>query len=155
VILSNSSHEAASTLYVEGNIENVGSANIDGFSVYVTYYNADGEVFAVSSEGSTGLAPNETAPFSVSLSGFNEGGRLEAFDRYEVTAEGYDYSLWSADGQLINPEVVYVLGTPEETIVPVKPEGSSYVIYIIIAVLAIGIVVVALFLRSRKHAVEK
>ena len=131
VIVSNSSHEAGSSLYVEGNVENVGSTSIDSFSVYVTYYNQGGDVLAVSAEGGGGLAPNETGSFSVSLNGFNEGGRLEEVDRYGVTAEGYDNSLWTADGQLISPEVVYVLGAPEETVVPVQPESFPYLIYII------------------------
>ena len=156
VIVSNSSHEAGSTLYVEGNVENVGSTSIDSFSVYVTYYKQGGDVLAVSAEGGGGLTPNETGSFSVSLNGFNEGGRLEEVDRYVVTAEGYDNSLWTADGQLISPEVVYVLGTPEATVVPVQPESFPYLIFIIaIAVVTVIVVVAAFFMRSKKHAVVK
>jgi hypothetical protein len=157
VIASNSSHEVDSILYVEGNIENTSSTSMDSLSVYVTYYKENGDVLAVSAEGGRGLAPNETGPFSVSLNGFNEGGRLEEIYRYDVTAEGYDNSLWTADGQLINPEVVYVLGTPEETVVPVQPDSFPYFIYVVAIVLVLVIVVVAvLFLRkSQKHAVVK
>jgi hypothetical protein len=157
VILSNNSHEAGSTLYVEGNIENIGSASMDSINVFVTYYKENGEVLAVSMEGSRGLAPNETGPFSVSLNGFNEGGRLEEVHRYEVTAEGYDNSLWTADGQLINPEVVYAIGTPEETVVPVQPDSFPYFIYVVAIVLVLVIIVVAvLFLKkSQKHVLVK
>ena len=156
-IVSNSSHEAGSTLFVEGNVENIGSASIDSLNVFVTYYKESGEVLAASMEGSRGLAPNETVSFSVSLNGFNEGGRLEEIYRYEVTAEGYDNSLWTADGQLITPEVVYVLGSPEETVVPVQPEGFPYFIYVIAIVLVLVIVTVVVFFlrRSQKHAVVK
>ena len=145
-ILSNSSHEAGSTLYVDGNIENTGSTRMDRLNVYVTYYKKDGDVLAVSMEGGSGLAPKETGSYSVSLNGFNEGGRLEEIYRYEVTAEGYDNSLWTADGQLISPEVVYVLGTPEVTYVPVQPEGFPYLIYIIAIVFVIVIIIIAILL---------
>jgi hypothetical protein len=157
VIVSNSSHEVDSTLYVEGNVKNIGPTSMEGLSVYVTYYKASGDVLAVSAEGGRGLAPNETGPFSVSLNGFNQGGRLEEIYRYDVTAEGYDNSLWTADGQLINPEVVYVLGTPEETVVPVQPDSFPYLFYVVAIVLVLVIVVVSvLFLRkSQKHAVVK
>ncbi len=157
VIESNSSREADSSLYVEGNVENIGSTSMDSLSVYVTYYKESGDVLAVSAEGGRGLAPNETGPFSVSLNGFNEGGRLEEIYGYDVTAEGYDNSLWTADGNLINPEVVYVLGTPEETVVPVQPDSFPYFIYVLAIVLVLVIiVVVVLFLRkSQKHAVVK
>jgi len=164
-IISNSSHEAGSTLYVEGNIMNVGTAYMDRFNVYVTYYRENGEVLAVSMEGGfsssvdpvtgeRGFAPNGTAAFSVSLNGFNEGGRLEEIYRYEVTAEGYDNSLWSADGHLINPEVVYVLGAPEKTIEPVVTEGFPYIVYVVAIVsIIIILALVLLFLRrARKHA---
>ena len=156
-IVSNSSHEAGSTLFVEGNVENIGSASIDSLNVFVTYYKESGEVLATSMEGSRGLAPDETVSFSVSLNGFNEGGRLEEIYRYEVTAEGYDNSLWTADGQLITPEVVYVLGSPEETVVPVQPEGFPYFIYVIAIVLVLVIVTLVVFFlrRSQKHAVVK
>jgi len=157
MIVSNSSHEADSTLYVEGNVKNIGSTSMEGLSVYVTYYKESGDVLAVSAEGGRGLTPGETGPFSVSLNGFNEGGRLEKICRYDVSAEGYDYSSWTADGQLINPEVVYVLGTPEETVVPVQPDSFPYFIYIAAIVLVLVIVVVAVLLlrKSQKHAVVK
>ncbi len=155
-IVSKSSHEADSTLYVEGNVKNIGSTSMDRLSVYVTYYKESGEVLAVSAEGGGGLAPNETGSFSVSLNGFNEGGRLEEVNGYEVTAEGYDNSLWTADGQLINPEVVYTVGTPEATVAPVQPENFPYFVYVIAAVLVIVIVTVALiFMRLKKHTVAK
>jgi hypothetical protein len=157
-IISNSSHEAGSTLYVEGNIENIGSSSIDSLSVFVTYYKENGDILAVSMEGTRGLAPNETAVFLVPLNGFNEGGRLEEIYRYEVTTEGYDNSLCTADGQLINPEVVYVLGAPEEIIPPVEPAPTSpYTAYLVAVVLIIIILAIAiLFLkRARKRAPTK
>ncbi len=86
-VISNSSHEAGSTLYVEGYIENSGSVDMDRFNVFVTYYKENGEVLAVSMEGGGALSPNETNSFSVSLNGFNEGGRLEEVYSYGVTAE--------------------------------------------------------------------
>jgi hypothetical protein len=150
-ILSNSSHEAGSTLYVEGNIENTGSTKMDNLNVYVTYYKQNGDVLAISTEGGSGLAPKETVPYSVSLNGFNEGGRLEDIYRYEVTAEGYNNSLWTLDGQLISPEVVYVLGTPEATVVPVQPESFPYLIYIIaVALVIVIIIIVVLLVKSSK-----
>jgi hypothetical protein len=149
-ILSNNSHEAGSTLYVEGNIKNTGSKTMDNLNVYVTYYKQNGDVLAVSMEGGSGLAPNATGPFSVSLNGFNEGGRVEEIYRYEVVAEGYDNSLWTADGQLINPEVVYVLGTPKATIVPVQPESFPYLIIIAIVLVIAIIVAIVLFVRNSK-----
>ncbi len=165
-ITSNSSREAGSTLFVEGNIKNRGTAFMDRFNVYVTYYKENGEVLAVSMEGGSsasvdpatgerGFAPNETAAFFVSLNGFNEGGRLEEVYRYEVTAEGYDNSLWTADGQLINPEVVYVLGVPEEIIPIVEPTPSTpYTVYVAVIVSIIIILALAvLYLkRARKRA---
>lgn len=156
-ILSDSSHEAGSTLYVEGSVENIGSVGMDSLNVYVTYYKENGDVLAVSMEGTSGITPNGTAPFSVSLNGFNEGGRLEEVYKYEVTAEGYDNSLWTADGLLINPEVVYVLGAPEENTAPVQLESFPYFIYIIAIVLVLVIIAgVALFLRrkSKKHTMK-
>jgi hypothetical protein len=152
VVFSNSSREVDSTLFVDGSVENVGSVSMDSVSVYVTFYKQSGDVLAVSAEGSGGLSPNETAYFSVSLSGFNEGGRLEEFDRYDVAAEGYDNSLWTADGQLISPEVVYVMGTPEATIAPLQPESFPYFIYIIaVIVVAIIIVGAVLFFKRSKN----
>ena len=152
VILSNSSREVDSTLFVDGSVENAGSISMESVSVYVTFYTQSGDVLAVSAEGGGGLAPNETAYFSVSLSGFNEGGRLDEFDRYEVAAEGYDNSLWTADGQLISPEVVYVMGTPEATIAPLQPESFPYFIYIIaVIVVAIIIVGAVLFFKRSKN----
>jgi hypothetical protein len=150
-IISNSSHEAGGSLYVEGTLENVGSVKMDNFNVYVTFYKENGDVLAASMEGGRALSSDETAAFSVSLNGFNEGGRLEEFSRYEVTAEGYDNSLWTANGQLINPEVVYVLGAPEETIKPtVVSEGFPYIVYVVAIILAVVILALAiLFLRRR------
>ncbi len=151
VIVSSSSHEAGGSLFIEGNIQNVGSATTDGLSVYVTYYNTNGDVLAVSAEGTSGLAPNEIEPFTVTLNGFNEGGRLEGIDRYEVVAESYEYSLWNGEGQLIRPEVVYTLGTPEPTAAPVQPESSNYV-YVLVLVLVVFVViaVVVILMRSKK-----
>ena len=156
-IISNSSHEAGSSLFVAVNIENIGSADMDSLNVYVTYYKENGEVLAVSMESNLGLTPNQTGSFSVPLNGFNEGGRLEEVNRYEVTTEGYNNSLWTADGQLINPEVVYVLGTPEENIVPIQPESFPYYLLIIAVILIIVIIAVAvLFLKkSRKSPTVK
>jgi hypothetical protein len=54
------------------------------------------------------LCPNEIT-FLLHKWISNEGGRLEEFSRYEVTAEGYENSLWTTTGQLI-PEVVMFLG---------------------------------------------
>jgi hypothetical protein len=156
-IISNSSHEAGGSLYVEGNIENIGSAKMDTFNVYVTFYKENGEVLAVSMEGGRALSSDETAAFSVSLNGFNEGGRLEEFSRYEVTAEGYNNSLWTADGQLISPEIVYVLGAPEVTVKPtVVSEGFPYIVYVAAIILVVVILaLVILFLRrTRKRALK-
>jgi hypothetical protein len=160
-VLSKSSHEAGSTLYVEGNIENTGPTRMDNLNVYVTYYKQNGDVLAVSMEGGTSLAPKETSSYSVSLNGFNEGGRLEEIYRYEVTAEGYDNRLWTADGQLISPEVVYVLGTPEATVAPVQPESFPYLIYIAAIVLVIVIIGIAVLLvksskkKNRANKLQK
>jgi hypothetical protein len=156
-IISNSSHEAGSSLYVEGNIENIGSSKMDTYNVYVTFYKENGEVLAVSMEGGRALSSDETAAFSVSLNGFNEGGRLEEFSRYEVTAEGYNNSLWTADGQLISPEIVYVLGAPEVTVKPtVVSEGFPYIVYVAAIILVVVILALAiLFLRgARKRALK-
>ena len=156
-IISHSSHEAGSSLYVEGNIENIGSAKMDYFNVYVTFYKENGDVLATSMEGGGALSPNETAPFSVSLNGFNEGGRLEEFSRYEVTTEGYENSLWTTNGQLITPEVVYVLGAPEATIKPtVVSEGFPYIVYVVAIILVVAILaLVILYLRRTRKRTSK
>jgi hypothetical protein len=155
VIVLSSSHEAGGSLFIEGSIQNVGSATTDGLSVYVTYYNTNGDVLAVSAEGTSGLAPNEIAPFMVPLNGFNEGGRLEAIDRYEVVAESYENSLWNGEGQLIRPEVVYTLGTPEPTVVPVQPENSDYVFILVLVIVVFVIIAVAVTLMRSKKAKPK
>ncbi len=157
VILSNNSHEAGSTLFVEGEVENIGSVSMDSLSVFVTYYKENGEVLAVAMEGGRGLTLDETGPFSVSLNGFNEGGRLEEIYRYEVTAEGYNNSLLTADGHLINPESVFVLGTPEKIVVPIQPDNVPYFIYVVAIVLVL--VIVGTFVlhlkKSPKHTALK
>jgi hypothetical protein len=139
-IVSQSSHEiAGSGLYIEGEIKNIGTEYVDGFIVFATFYNETGEVVAVSSggggyAGQGGFPPNQTAYFSTKLDDFL-GGRLQLVDRYELTAEGYDYSLWTADGQLINPETVYVLGSvPKQEEESLKqPENSPLILYVAIA----------------------
>jgi len=161
-ILSQSSHEAAGTLFIEGEIKNIGTEYVDGFMVFATFYNETGEVVAVASEGGgytlvdastgeRGFPPNQTLSFSTKLDGFNEGGRLQQVDRYELTAEGYDYSLWTADGQLINPEIVYVLGSvtqPEEE--PNEPESSPIILYAAVAtIVAVLLTATLLMLRKR------
>jgi hypothetical protein len=163
-ILSQSSHEAAGTILIEGEVKNIGIEYVDGFMVFATFYNETGEVVAVASEGGgytlvdasgeRGFPPNQTTSFSVKLEDFREGGRLERVDRYELTAEGYDYSLWTADGQLIEPEVVYVLGAlpdeEEETLV--QPENPPIILYAaIIAILAVLLIVTFLVLRKRSR----
>jgi hypothetical protein len=161
-ILSQSSHEAAGTLFIEGEIKNIGTEYVDGFMVFATFYNETGEVVAVASEGGgytlvdastgeRGFPPNQTCSFSTKLDGFNEGGRLQQVDRYELTAEGYDYSLWTTDGQLINPEIVYVLGSvtqPEEE--PNEPESSPIILYAAVAtIVAVLLTATLLMLRKR------
>jgi hypothetical protein len=104
-ITSSNSHETAGELYVEGEVKNVGTHNIDGFNVFATFYNASGDVVSVVSEGGTfsraapgeGFAPNQTTTFSIKLDDFPEGGKLQRVDSYELTVEGYNYSLWTAD----------------------------------------------------------
>jgi hypothetical protein len=170
-IVSDTSHEAGGSLFVEGDLKNIGTNYIDGFNVFATFYKENGNVLAVSMEGGSytlvdpvtgerGFPPNQTASFGVALNGFNEGGRLEEFSRYELTAEGYDYSLWSSDRHLINPEVVYVLGVVQEPVVPVEPvdtDGFPFVA-IIAAATVIVVLLVVLFLvlkRSRKGSLQK
>jgi len=156
-MVSQSSHEAAGTIFIEGEIKNIGTEYIDGFNVFATFYNETGGVVAVGSggggyTGDEGFPPNQTTTFYVSLEDFREGGRLERVDRYELTAEGYDYSLWTADGQLITPETVYVLGSvqgpPEEE--PSQPEESPILLYaVIVAIVAVLLIVTFLMLRKR------
>jgi hypothetical protein len=165
-ILSQNSHEAAGTLFIEGEVKNIGTEYMDSFMVFATFYDENGEVLAVASEGGSytlvdasgerGFAPSQTASFSVALEDFREGGRLQQVDTYEVTAEGYDYSLWTADGQLINPEIVYVLGSvessspsPTPTEEPSQPEDSPLILYAAIAaIVAVLLIVTLLFLRK-------
>jgi hypothetical protein len=63
--------------------------------------------------------------------------------------------LWTADGQLINPEVVYVLGTPEATVVPVQPESFPYLIYIIAIAIAIFIIATAVIMVKKSNKKDK
>lgn len=158
-ITSQSSHETDSTLIVTGSIKNTGTQTMNSFNVFVTFYNQNGDVAAVAMETgystspiseSLGVAPGETASFSVSLNGFNEGGRLEAISNYEVTAEGYEPSLWTGDGKLINPEVVYILGTPQETVAPIAAQDQPYLIYIV-AIAVVAILIAATILVARKR----
>jgi len=162
-IVSQSSHQAGGSLFIEGEIRNIGTEYIDGFNVFATFYNETGEVVAVSSEGGgytlldgstgeRGFPPNKTASFGVKLDGFNEGGRLQRVDRYELTVEGYDYSLWTSDGQLINPEIVYVLGSlPKQEENPEQPENSPFILYAAIATIAaVLLIATVLILRKRK-----
>jgi len=163
-IVSNSSHEAGSSLYIEGDVKNIGTDYIEGYNVFATYYKENGDVLAVSMEstaytlvdqsnGKSGFPPNQTSIFSVSLNGFNEGGRLEAISRYELTAEGYNYSLWTNDGQLISPEVVYVLGTINE---PGSNQTDDFPYGILGAVaVAIALLLIVAFLMMRKRGSEK
>jgi hypothetical protein len=155
-IVTQSSHEAGGSLFIEGNIKNIGTDNIDGFNVFATFYNQTGEVVAVASEGqSFTFSPNQTATFGVKLDGFNEGGRLEKVSRYELTAEGYDPSLWTADGQLISPETVYILGSVPTDEEP-NPDGSPWLIYIAAIITIIVLILLAfLFLRKRKKGKNK
>jgi hypothetical protein len=167
-IVSNSSHEAGSSLFVEGDLKNIGTEYIDGYNVFATFYKENGDVLAVSMEGGAytlvdpstgerGFPPNQTTYFSVSLNGFNEGGRLEEVSRYELTAEGYDYSSWTSDGQLISPEVVYVLGVVQEPVEPVQTEGFPYGVYVTVAA-AIAVLLIVAFLvlrRRRKGSLQK
>jgi hypothetical protein len=160
-IVSNSSHEAGGSLYIEGDLKNIGTDYVDGYNVIATFYKENGDVLAVSMEstaytlvnpstGEKGFPPNQTSIFSVSLNGFNEGGRLEEVSRYELTAEGYDYSLWTSDGQLISPEVVYVLGVVQEPVGPDQTEVFPYDVYAAVAV-AIAVLFIVAFLVSRRR----
>jgi hypothetical protein len=130
-IISQTSHTDGGTLYVEGEIRNIGSYYIDGVMVFGTFYNETGEVVAVTSEGGgyigpssslneTGLPPNEATQFYLKIDDFD--GRLQKINRYELTAEGYDYALTTNDGQIINPEVDYVLGVVSE---PEQPNQTN------------------------------
>jgi hypothetical protein len=161
-IVSNSSHEIGGSVYIEGYLENIGTHYIEGYNVIATYYKENGDVLAASMEGGgysqvdpatgeKGFPPNETAYFSTSLNGFNEGGRLDEFSRYELTAEGFDYSLWTSDGQLITPEVAYVLGVVQEPVQPIQTEGFPYgVIAAAAATIAVLLAVAFLVLRRRR-----
>jgi hypothetical protein len=171
-ILSQSSHEAAGTIFIEGEVKNIGTEYMDGFMVFATFYDKNGEVLAVASEGGSytlvdasgerGFAPSQTASFSVALEDFREGGRLQQVDRYEVTAEGYDYSLWTADGYLINPETVYVLGSvespspsPTPTEEPSQPDDSPLILYAAIAAIGVVLFILTLLvLRKRNRKLQ-
>jgi hypothetical protein len=162
-ITSQTSHTEAGTLSIEGEIKNIGSYYIDGVMVFGTFYNEIGEVVAVTSEGGgyigpspflneTGLPPNEKTQFYLKIDDFD--GRLEKINRYELTAEGYDYALTTNDGQIINPEVDYVLGVvpePEQPKQPNQTEGLPTGLYAAIAA-AIVILLIAssLLVRRRK-----
>jgi len=126
--------------------------------VFATFYNGTGEVVAVASEGGgyagiKGFPPNQTAYFSTKIEDFTQyGGRLQRIDRYKLTAEGYDYSLWTADGQLIDPEIVYVLGSvpKQEEETPKQPEDAPIALYAATAAIAaIFIILTLLVLRKR------
>ena len=156
-IVSQSSHEVAgSGLFIEGEIKNIGTEYVDGFIVFATFYNETGEVVAVAPggggyAGESGFPPNQTAYFSTKLDDFL-GGRLQRVDRYELTAEGYDYSLWTADGQLINPEIVYILGSvpkqEEESLE--QPENPPLILYAAIAtIVAVLLIATLLILKKR------
>jgi len=161
-ILSQTSHETRGTLLIEGEIKNIGTEYVDGFMVFATFYNETGEVVAVASEGGgyagiKGFPPNQTAYFSTKIEDFTQyGGRLQRIDRYELTAEGYDYSLWTVDGQLINPEIVYVLGTvpeQEEEESVKQPENSPLTLYAAIAII-VAVLLIATFLLFRKRKIR-
>jgi hypothetical protein len=161
-ITSQSSHETDGTLYVEGNIKNTGTKTMNHFNTFVTFYNQNSEVVAVAMETgyssspiseSMGFAPGEIASFIVGLNGFNEGGRLEAISNYTITAEGYDNSQWT-DGHLTTPEVVYILGTPQETVAPVAAQDQPYLVYVVAIVVAVILIAVA-YLLVRKRAKNK
>jgi hypothetical protein len=162
-ITQQDSHETDGTLIINGEIKNIGTDYIDGFNVYATFFNNQGEVIAVSSEGGgyiqtdssgkSGFPPNNITSFQVTLSDFSHGGRLQQVDRYELTAEGYDYSLWTVDGQIITPETVYVLGSlPTETPQPTpSTEGFPITLYIGIAAIAIIVVIASAVLFKYKQ----
>jgi hypothetical protein len=163
-ILSESSHQIAGTLFIDGEVKNIGANYIDGFNVFATFYNDSGEVVSVTSEGGTytratpgeGFAPNQTTTFSVKLDDFPEGGRLQRVNRYKLTVEGYNYSLWTADGHLISPEIVYVLGSVNNQIPEPEPENSPFILYVVV-IATIGIIVALLIIfmkrRSKKEKV--
>ena len=162
-ITQQDSHETDGTLIINGEIKNIGTDYIDGFNVYATFFNNQGEVIAVSSEGGgyiqtdssgkSGFPPNNNTSFQVTLSDFTHGGRLQQVDRYELTAEGYDYSLLTVDGQIITPETVYVLGSlPTETPQPTpSTEGFPITLYIGIAAIAIIVVLASAVLIKHKQ----
>ena len=157
-MVSQSSHEiAGSGLFIEGDIKNIGTEYVDGFIVFATFYNETGEVVAVTAggggyAGAGGFPPNQTASFSTKLDEFHLGGRLQRVDRYELTVEGYDYSLWTADGQLINPETVYVLGSVpiQQEEKPNQPESSPIILYAAIATI-VAVLPIASYLMLRKR----
>jgi hypothetical protein len=163
-IISESSHQTAGTLFIEGQIKNVGTHYIDGFNVFATFYDQSGEVVAVASEGGSytlvdpvtgekGFPPNQTSSFSLKLDDFTESGRLQRIDGYELTVEGYDYSLWTANGQLINPEIVYVLGVLPEQLSEQEPENSPIILYIAtIAAIAALVIVALLVIRKQRNS---
>jgi len=168
-IMQHESQENAGTLMISGEIKNIGTDYIDGFNVYATFYDSQGDVLAVSSEGGgytlidssgrSGFPPSNTTSFQVTLNDFPHGGRLQKIDRYELTAEGYDYSLWDAEGQLITPEVAYVLGslptnTPQPTQAqsprPAQTQDSPFILYLVIAAIAITVVLSTIVLIKHK-----
>jgi hypothetical protein len=159
-IVSQTSHETDGSLYIEGEVKNIGPYYIDGIMVFGTFYNETGDVVAVASEGGgyigpqpsqteTGLPPNYTTTFLLKVDGYE--GRLEKIDRYELTTEGYDYSLWASDGQLINPEIVYSQGVvQEQTAEPEEANGSPLILYATIAAIT-AFILIATFLMLRKR----
>jgi hypothetical protein len=158
-IVSHSSHEAGGSLFVEGSVKNTCGKLMNHFSVYVTYYNLDGEVAAVAMETAyasspisqmIGFGPGETGSFTIPLSGFNDGGRIEAISNYEVVAEGYDNTLYSSHGYVITPGAVYVLGSPQETIVPTQVSEPPYLVYVLAGVLVVVVVVVVVLLVMKR-----
>ena len=162
-ILSQTSHETRGTLLIEGEIKNIGTEYVDGFMVFATFYNETGEVVAVASEGGgyagiKGFPPNQTAYFSTKIEDFTQyGGRLQRIDRYKLTAEGYDYSLWTADGQLIDPEIVYVLGSvpKQEEETPKQPEDAPIALYAATAVIAVILIILTLLVLRKRGARKK
>jgi uncharacterized membrane protein len=161
-IISQTSHTDGGTLYVEGEVRNIGSYYIDGVMVFGTFYNETGEVVAVTSEGGgyigpspspneTGFPPNETTQFYLKIDDFD--GKLQKINRYELTAEGYDYALTTNEGQIINPEVDYVLGVvpePEQPNQPNQTEAPPIGLYAAIAA-AIAILLIASLLLMRRR----
>ena len=163
-IVSQNSHQDGGSLYIEGEVKNIGPYYMDGIMVFGTFYDETGDVVAVTSEGGgyvgpspsqteTGLAPNYTTSYFLKIDGYE--GRLEKIDRYELTAEGYDYSLWTAGGQLINPEIVYVLGlVQDQPPEPAEPDGFPFAVYAVIAAV-VAVLLIAAFLVFRKRRVKK